>query len=111
MKLGFSNTSIGMFRFIAILEGVSTLLLFFIAMPLKYFANMPWAVKYAGWVHGILFMLYIALLIQVFLKYKWSLAQVLMAFLASLVPFGPFLLNSQHQKEEVIILEQNQPKI
>ena len=39
-------------------EGVSFLLLMGVAMPLKYFAGMPEAVKLAGWCHGVFFILY-----------------------------------------------------
>lgn len=37
------------------IEGVSTLVLFFIAMPLKYGFDQPMAVTYVGWIHGVLF--------------------------------------------------------
>jgi integral membrane protein len=48
------------FRSIALLEGISTLALYFFAMPMKYIANDPIYVKNIGMAHGILFMLYIA---------------------------------------------------
>ena len=44
-------------RVFSIVEGVSTLVLFFIAMPLKYAAGMPMAVTIVGSVHGALFTL------------------------------------------------------
>ncbi|HET6244330.1 MAG: DUF3817 domain-containing protein [Bacteroidetes bacterium] len=108
MKFEFSNTSIGRFRLIALLEGISFLLLLFIAMPLKYYADIPLAVKYTGWIHGILFVLYLAALTHVFFANKWSLLKGILAVLASLVPFGPFLLDRKHSQEENIILKQNQ---
>ena len=54
----FSNTSVGRLRLAGITEGISFLVLLFIAMPLKYWAGMPLAVKYTGWAHGVLFVLY-----------------------------------------------------
>ena len=42
-------------RRLSLCEGVSTLLLFGVAMPLKYFANLPQAVSIVGMLHGILF--------------------------------------------------------
>ena len=42
-------------RTLAIIEGVSTLVLFGIAMPLKYFAGLPLAVRIVGSLHGALF--------------------------------------------------------
>ena len=54
MNLRFSNTDLGRFRLVAISEGISFLLLLFIAMPLKYAAGMPEGVTYVGWAHGLL---------------------------------------------------------
>lgn len=51
--------SIKNFAWISMAEGTSFLVLLLIAMPLKYMANMPLMVKYVGWVHGVLFILYI----------------------------------------------------
>lgn len=47
---------------------ISFLVLLFVAMPLKYAAGIPEAVKYTGWAHGILFILYVAFLADVFLN-------------------------------------------
>ncbi|HJN80990.1 MAG TPA: DUF3817 domain-containing protein, partial [Phycisphaerales bacterium] len=40
---------------IGIIEGLSTLALFFVAMPMKYWYGMPGAVTLAGTIHGLLF--------------------------------------------------------
>jgi len=80
------------FRWVALLEGISFLVLLFIAMPLKYLADMPLAVKYVGWAHGVLFMGYIVLAIPLFTRVKWPLERVYGVGLASLVPFGTFVL-------------------
>jgi integral membrane protein len=82
-----------------LLEGISFLLLIFIAMPLKYGAGMPLAVKYTGWAHGVLFVLYVILLIQVWIEYKWKFTKVVVAFIASLLPFGTFVLDRNLKKE------------
>jgi len=89
------HTPLGRFRLIAFLEGVSYLVLLGIAMPLKYMANMPGAVKYTGWVHGILFVLYVILLFQVWQKDKWKFSKVTWAFIASLLPFGTFVFDKK----------------
>ncbi len=73
MDLKFSNTDIGRFRLVAISEGISFIVLMFIAMPLKYFADLPKAVTYVGWVHGLLFVLYILALITVKISLGWNL--------------------------------------
>lgn len=87
----------------ALLEGVSFLLLLGVAMPLKYMAGMPMAVKVVGWIHGVLFVVFCYALLQVMLKSRWSLARCAVIFIASLLPFGPFLLDKrmrQWQSEE-----------
>lgn len=94
------NTAIGRFRIIGILEGISYLVLLGIAMPLKYLAGKPEAVKYVGWAHGVLFVLYMLALANVWLAERWSFKKVVIAFIASLVPFGPFILDKQLKKEE-----------
>ena len=50
-------------RILGYVEGVSTLLLFGVAMPLKYAADMPEAVTIVGMVHGILFMALVAMFV------------------------------------------------
>lgn len=81
-------------------EGVSYLLLLFIAMPLKYLADMPLAVKYTGWAHGLLFVLYIAAIILAGSERKWSLWKMILFFLAALLPFGPFVAEARLLKGE-----------
>src|SRR5687768_12994145 len=93
------QTTLDRFRKIALVEGISLLVLLFIAMPLKYFADSPAMVKYVGWAHGILFVLYMLFLLLVWIKYKWSFGKVVIAFLASLIPFGTFLFEKRLRRE------------
>ncbi|WP_317206779.1 DUF3817 domain-containing protein [Hymenobacter sp. BT770] len=83
-------TSLGRLRLIAFLEGVSLLVLLGIAMPLKYLAGQPTAVRYVGMAHGLLFVLYVVLVIQVAMQQRWSFGKMALALLASVVPFGTF---------------------
>lgn len=94
-----STADLRRFMLIALLEGISYLLLLCIAMPLKYFANMPDAVKYVGWAHGVLFVLFCFYLVKVWMAYKWSFWKATGAFIASLLPFGTFVLDKQLKKE------------
>jgi integral membrane protein len=87
------------FRLIGVLEGISYLALLLIAMPLKYFFKEPSAVTYFGWAHGVLFVSFGLYLIKVWIKYKWSFKKATGAFVASLIPFGTFILDSQLKKE------------
>jgi len=74
------------------IEGISYLILLFIAMPLKYFAGMHDAVRIVGMLHGVLFILYIIVLAYCTNYYGWKIKRVLVAFLLSLIPFGTFFL-------------------
>lgn len=95
MSATFTNQNLNRFRVIALLEGVSYLFLLCIAMPLKYKFGFEAAVKYTGWAHGILFIAYIVLLLIVWKQYNWTFKKVVFAFIASLLPFGTFVLDKQ----------------
>lgn len=87
------------FRIIGLLEGASFLLLLFIAMPLKYLADMPLAVKVVGWAHGVLFIGYLLSLGQLALQERWSVLRIAAAVVAGLLPFGPFVLHARMAAE------------
>src|SRR5687767_12315450 len=80
-------------RAIALIEGVSFLVLLFIAMPLKYLAGIPAAVKVVGWIHGVLFIAFCVALVQTTIVAKWSVARAGLVLVAALLPFGPFVLD------------------
>ncbi len=94
------NTVIRRLRVIGFIEGTSMLVLLFIAMPLKYFADSPLAVKYVGWVHGILFMLFMAAAFHAFLHYKWPFKRLVYAFIAAFLPFGTFVWDRWLKRQE-----------
>ena len=56
---------------------------------------MPLMVKYVGWAHGVLFIAYCAMLLLVWVRLRWDFLKVSLAFVASLVPFGPFVFNKR----------------
>jgi integral membrane protein len=84
------KSSLNVLRLLALLEGVSFLVLLGIAMPLKYYYDKPNAVKLVGMAHGILFVLYCINLLIVHVKFKWNMGKTAGAFIASLIPFGTF---------------------
>jgi integral membrane protein len=94
------KTALGRFRAVALLEGLSFILLLFVAMPLKYLAGMPLAVRVVGLAHGLLFVLFLFALMEVAIAYRWSLVRVVGAFVSSLVPFGTFVLDARLRREE-----------
>ncbi len=79
---------------IARLEGVSTLLLFFVAMPMKYVGGMPHATQFPGLLHGLLFVAYVGALAWVTFAESWSPRRVVIGFIASFFPFGTFWFES-----------------
>jgi integral membrane protein len=100
MHFKFSNSDIGRLRMAGIAEGVSFVTLLFIAMPAKYIAGDPGLVWYVGWVHGLLFLLYILALITVKINQEWKFKKTARAFIASLIPFGTFIMDKSLRKEE-----------
>jgi integral membrane protein len=78
------------FRVVALLEGLSFVILLFVAMPLKYLADLPLAVRIVGGVHGLLFVAFVGALFQVAVERGWPVRRWLTAFASSLVPFGTF---------------------
>jgi integral membrane protein len=89
------KTSIGRLRVIGIWEGVSFLVLLGIAMPLKYLAGHPEAVRIVGMAHGILFLLYIWAAIQAAVEHDWPWRRTLVVLVASLLPAGPFVVDAK----------------
>ncbi len=77
-------------KWIALLEGVSLLVLFGLAMPLKYLFDKPLAVEIVGMTHGVLFVAYIITVLIVGVIYKWKIGIILLSMLVSIVPFGTF---------------------
>ena len=69
-------------------------------------ADIPEAVKYTGWVHGLLFILYILTLISVKVDRNWSIAKTALAFVISLIPFAAFVFDRSLRKEEALLKEE-----
>lgn len=96
------------FRIISLTEGTSMLVLVFIAMPLKWIFDLPDMVTYVGWIHGVLFILYILVLFPTSRKLRWPFQNALFGLIASVLPFGPFLFDRKLRKQEKN-LEEQQP--
>jgi len=94
-----SNKLIHWFRIVAIAEGISFLVLLGIAMPLKYAAGIPEPVKICGWIHGILFISFLALGFEVKNVLNKNFAWLAKAFVAAILPFGTFVFDKNLRKE------------
>jgi integral membrane protein len=82
---------------VGFVEGTSALILFFVAMPLKYLSGMPEigkpAVFWVGLVHGLLFITYAMVTFIAWGKGCLTAKLVGLAAVASIVPFGPFAID------------------
>jgi integral membrane protein len=87
------------FRWVAFLEGLSFVLLLFFAMPLKYWAGLPLAVRIVGGVHGLLFVAFVWTLFEVAIERGWPARRWGAALLSSLLPFGTFVFDRSLKRE------------
>jgi integral membrane protein len=81
------------FRIIAFLEGVSYLLLLFVAVPIKYNLGDPTYVKLLGMPHGLLFVGYIVFSYLLKDDENWNGKDFGIVMLASVLPFGTFYVD------------------
>jgi integral membrane protein len=87
-------------RIVGALECVSFMLLMGVGMPLKYLAGLPVAVKWTGWIHGVLFIAYCITILMSLLGKRISFRRSVEAFLAALLPLGPFFLDPRLALDE-----------
>ncbi len=90
------------FRVISAIEGLSYLLLVFIAMPVKYIGENPYPVKVFGMIHGVLFIIFMVSLFETKLRKSWDVGFVFQLFVLSLIPFGAFFIEKKVKPKESI---------
>ncbi|HEY8399397.1 MAG TPA: DUF3817 domain-containing protein [Flavihumibacter sp.] len=95
------------FRAIGIAEGISFLLLLGIAMPMKYMMGIPEGVKFVGWAHGILFVWYCYMVFVTGQALQWKFGRIFLAFLAAVLPFGPFLFDRWFLRQGKSVLQED----
>ncbi len=83
-----NKTALEKFKTINFMEGISYLVLLFIAMPLKYVFGIAVATKVMGSIHGFLFIAFMFLLAAAHDEYKFKMSFTIKLFIASLIPFG-----------------------
>ena len=96
---GSANLAIARLRLIAKIEAVSFLILLGIAMPLKYLAGVPLAVKLVGWAHGVLFILFVLALTRAKRDARLPTPLAALVFVAALLPFGPFVIDARLSRQ------------
>ena len=95
-----NRSALGRFRMIGLLEAISFVALVFVAMPLKYFADTPEAVRVVGLIHGVLFILYCLSLLPAKKECGWTMSRTAVLFVAALLPFGPFVTDRRLGEEQ-----------
>jgi integral membrane protein len=87
------------FRIIAFLEGLSYILLLFVAVPIKHSLGDPAYVKLLGMPHGLLFVAYIILAYLIKENENWVIKDLGIVLLASILPFGTFYVDWKYLKK------------
>ena len=85
-----------LFRIVSFLEGVSYILLLFIAVPMKYWCFNEKYVKLFGMPHGLLFLAYLFLALMLKSNENWSSKELIIIMTASLIPFGTFFVEIKY---------------
>jgi integral membrane protein len=94
--LSLFKTNIGRLRLLGYLEGISLLLLVFIAVPMKYASADPTFTKLLGPIHGALFLLFIFNTLSVGVEQKWEFKKTTWkVILACFIPFGTFYIDKK----------------
>ncbi|MFT6746122.1 MAG: integral membrane protein [Glaciecola sp.] len=86
------------FRIIAIVEGISYLFLLFVSMPLRLAEITEVPTKIGGMTHGVLFIVYMLMILPVGIKLKWNFKTIFIVGLGSLIPFGTFYIDKKYLK-------------
>tara|TARA_Y100000746_G_C15083976_1_gene277288 strand:+ start:210 stop:536 length:327 start_codon:yes stop_codon:yes gene_type:complete len=84
------KTHIGRLRIAALIEGITCIALYLVAMPIKYIVGIDKAVSVPGMIHGVFFIAYLLLLLPVYKQQKWSFSNLFICGIASVVPFMTF---------------------
>lgn len=84
------------FRLISFLEGLSYLLLLFVAVPIKYIGENEIFVKMLGMPHGLLFIIYIIMAILLKYELSWNSKIFWSVLIASIIPFGTFYIDRKY---------------
>ena len=87
------------FRLVALLEGVSYILLLFVAVPIKCWGGDEQWVKLLGMPHGILFVSYLIFAFLIKKNENWGMNDLGIVLLASILPFGTFYIDSKYLKK------------
>jgi integral membrane protein len=86
------TTALRRFQFSAYVVGIGLLILVFVAMPLKYFADEPLVVQVVSPIHGLLFILYLLSTLELSARSRWPVRRTALIMLAGTIPFLSFIV-------------------
>jgi len=90
------TTKIGRLRILGFLEGVSLLILIFVAVPMKYYFGNPDLSKTLGPIHGAIFLLFLLNTLSVGIEQNWKFKTTTWKVLAAcFIPFGTFYIDNK----------------
>ncbi len=80
------------------LEGISLIVLVFIAVPMKYWYNDASLTKMMGPIHGALFLLFLLNTFSAGIEQKWKAKTTGMILASCFIPFGTFYVDRKFLK-------------
>ena len=87
-------------RWICLIEGISCLLLFFVAVPMKYLGDNDFLVPPVGRAHGLLWVIMLFGLFQAMQNNKLSKNEFFLYLIVGSAPLGMFWLDGQIRQKE-----------
>jgi integral membrane protein len=105
------KTPVGRLRILGFLEGISLIMLVFVAVPMKYLAGQPSLVKLIGPIHGLLFTFFVITTLSVATTYRWKFSQTSWkVLLACIIPFGTFYIDKHILSRQNVTLENEEDR-
>ncbi len=94
------DSSIGRLRLNGYAEGITFIILLFIALPLKYFNSSPDLFRLVSWIHGILLIQFLHQSFVVKEEENFPSLFLLIALIAAFLPFGTFIFDRWLKKQQ-----------
>lgn len=98
MILKLLKTKIGRLRIIGFFEGISLLILIFIAVPMKYIYADASLTKMMGPVHGAIFLTFLLNTFSTGIEQNWKAKTTGMILASCFIPFGTFYVDYKFLK-------------
>ena len=98
------------FRIAAYVVGVGLLVLVLVAMPVKYLGGNGSLSQVVSPIHGFLYMVYLAVTLDLAMRLRWPALKVVGVMLAGTVPFLSFVIERRVHRQAVAQLESSTAK-